>query len=58
MKTGRGICVHRVQIVLATVMPIEPRGAPDLRITLLKYDQYYPRIVDDDDNDDDDDIKI
>ncbi len=45
MKNSRGICVHRVQTVLATVMPIEPREGPDLRTTLLKYAQYYPRIV-------------
>ncbi len=45
MKNSRGICVHRVQTVLATVMPIEPREGPDLRTTLLKYNQYYPRIV-------------
>ncbi len=45
MKNGRGICVHRVQTVLATVMAIEPREGPDLRTTLLNYDQHYPRIV-------------
>ncbi len=45
MKNSRGIRVHRVQTVLATLMAIELREGPDLRTTLLKYGQHYSRIV-------------
>ena len=45
MKNNRGICVCRVQTVLATVIPILPKEGPDLRTALVKYDQHCPRIV-------------
>ncbi len=51
-KISRGIRLHRVQIrlhrvqtVSATVLPINPRKGPDLRITLMKYGRHYLRIV-------------
>ncbi len=43
-KISRGICLHRVHTVSATITPINPRECTDLEITFMKYGRNWPRI--------------